>query len=83
MSIAANKVDGIRAARVNDEDDARLAREHNDANVLALGARQLPFDRALALVEIFLSAPFGGGRHRRRVDKIVALEVTASAERTK
>lgn len=83
MSIAANKVEGIRAARVNSVDDARLAREHNDANVLALGARVMSFDRALAAVETFLSTPFSGGRHRRRVDKIADLEVTSLAERTK
>ena len=83
MSIAANKVEGIRAARVSDEDDARLARDHNDANVLTLGARVMPFDRALAAVDVFLSTPFGGGRHQRRIDKIADLEATSPAERTR
>ncbi len=74
MSIAANKVRGVRAAPVTDLDSARLAREHNDANVLALGARILPRDRALELVRTFLDTPFAGGRHARRIRKITALE---------
>jgi ribose 5-phosphate isomerase B len=74
MAIAANKVRGVRAAPVTDLESARLAREHNDANVLALGARILPRERALELVRAFLDTPFAGGRHARRIRKITALE---------
>jgi ribose 5-phosphate isomerase B len=74
MAMAANKLPGVRAAPVTDEDSARLSREHNDANVLALGARTTPLDLARRIVELFLDTPFGGGRHRRRVDKINALD---------
>ncbi len=74
MAMAANKVRGIRAASVTDEVGARLARQHNDANVLALGGRVTPPDTAARLVRIFLDTPFEGGRHQRRVDKIAALE---------
>lgn len=74
MAIAANKVSGVRAAPVSDVEEARLCREHNDANVLTLGARITPSDRAIAIVRTFLDTPFSGGRHQRRVDKIVALE---------
>jgi ribose 5-phosphate isomerase B len=80
MAMAANKIPGIRAAPVADLDSARLAREHNDANVLALGARVLPRDRALEIVRTFLEAPFLGGRHERRVGKIAALERHAVEE---
>ncbi|MBP1633495.1 MAG: ywlF [Acidobacteria bacterium] len=74
MAMAANKVPGIRAASVTDETGARLARAHNDANVLTLGGRVTPPDTAARLVRIFLDTPFDGGRHQRRVDKISALE---------
>ena len=74
MAIAANKVRGIRAAPVTTPAAARLARRHNDANVLALGARTLAVDDALRIVDAFLTAPFEGGRHQRRVDKIAAVE---------
>jgi len=74
MAMAANKVDGIRAASVGDLESARLSREHNDANVLTLGARITPPDLALAIVRIFLGTPFAGGRHQRRVDKVMALQ---------
>jgi ribose 5-phosphate isomerase B len=74
MAIAANKIAGIRAASVIDEESARLSREHNDANILALGDRVTPHDRALAIVNLFLDTPFAGGRHQRRIDKITALE---------
>ncbi len=74
MAIAANKIDGVRAASVTDLDSARLAREHNDANVLALGARVTAPDRALQIVETFLDTPFAGGRHQRRLEKITAIE---------
>ncbi len=74
MAIAANKIDGVRAAPVIDLESARLAREHNDANILALGARVTTADTALQIVSTFLDTPFGGGRHQRRLDKITALE---------
>jgi len=74
MAIAANKIDGVRAAPVVDLESARLSREHNDANVLALGARVTSADMALQIVSTFLDTPFAGGRHQRRIDKIAALE---------
>jgi ribose 5-phosphate isomerase B len=76
MAMAANKVNGIRAAPVVDLESARLSREHNDANVLALGARITPPGLALDIVRLFLGTPFAGGRHQRRVDKVMALEGT-------
>ena len=74
ISIAANKVPGIRAALAHDVVTAQLAREHNDANVLALGARIVTPAAALEMVQTFLSTPFAGGRHQRRLDKIAQLE---------
>ena len=74
MAMAANKIAGVRAAAVIDEASARLSREHNDANVLALGERITASDQAKRLVDIFLETPFQGGRHQRRIDKIAALE---------
>jgi len=74
MAIAANKVPGVRAATVWDEATARLSRSHNDANVLALGARDTSPEVALALVRVFLETPFAGGRHQRRVEKVAALD---------
>lgn len=75
MSIAANKVKGIRAALAVSPDGARLARAHNDANVLALGAWQGADEKqVLAIAEAFLNTEFEGGRHARRVDKIRAYE---------
>jgi ribose 5-phosphate isomerase B len=74
MSIAANKVHGIRAAHVTSETEAQLSREHNDANVLALGGRVLQEDTACKIVDRWLSTQFAGGRHQERVDKIMAIE---------
>lgn len=74
MSIAANKVPGIRAAMVGDEYSARMARQHNDANVICLGGRVLGPDRARAILKAFLDAEFEGGRHQRRLDLITAAE---------
>ncbi len=74
MAMAANKVAGIRAAAVGDERAARLSREHNDANVLALGERLTPADTARRIVTVFLDTPFAGGRHERRVQKLNALD---------
>jgi len=70
MAIAANKVAGVRAAPVTDLDTARLSREHNDANVLALGARIVAPPLAEAILAVFLDTPFEGGRHERRVAKL-------------
>jgi ribose 5-phosphate isomerase B len=70
MSIAANKVAGVRAAVVTDELAAEMCRRHNDANVLCLGARVTPAERMASLAEIFLKTAFEGGRHERRVAKI-------------
>lgn len=74
MAIAANKIEGVRAAPVVDLESARLSREHNDANILALGARVTTADMALQIVATFLDTPFAGGRHQRRLDKIAALD---------
>ena len=75
MAMAANKVAGIRAAPIVDEASARLSREHNDANVIALGARLTAFEECRDLLRIFLDTTFEGGRHQRRVDKINALDI--------
>lgn len=74
MSIAANKVAGVRAAVVSDVDAARLSRQHNDANVLALGARITPAAEAAGIVRAFLETAFAGGRHTARLEKIRAME---------
>jgi ribose 5-phosphate isomerase B len=74
MAMAANKVAGARAAVAADADVARLARQHNDANVLALGARLTAPVHALAIVQAWLATPFEGGRHARRVDKLTQLD---------
>ena len=75
ISMAANKIHGIRAALCHTEFSARLARKHNDANVLALGGRVFGTELALAIAETFLREEFSGGeRHKRRVDKIMKLE---------
>jgi ribose 5-phosphate isomerase B len=74
MSMAANKIHGVRAALGAGEDEVRLTRQHNDANVLTLGARALDEERAMELVHIFLETEFEGGRHARRVAKIAQLE---------
>jgi ribose 5-phosphate isomerase B len=74
MAMAANKVAGVRAAVAANADVARLARQHNDANVLALGARLTAPGRALAIVQAWLTTSFEGGRHARRVDKLGQLD---------
>ena len=74
ISIAANKVEGIRAALAHDSLTARRAREHNDANVIALGGKVVGEDEAIAIVTEFLDAKFAGGRHQRRVDKITEMD---------
>ncbi len=79
MAIAANKVPGIRAAVVTETESARLSRSHNDANVLALGARRMPPELAGDIVTAFLDTPFEGGRHQRRVDKLTELDFSQPA----
>jgi ribose 5-phosphate isomerase B len=74
MSIAANKVDGIRAALGYRPEEVRLTRAHNNANVLALGAIFTDAATAKDLVHVFLETPFEGGRHQRRVEKIAKIE---------
>ena len=74
ISIAANKVRGIRAANVHDTTEARLSRQHNDANIVAIGQRTTGSETAKDIVDIFLSTDFEGGRHTARVEKITALE---------
>lgn len=74
VSIAANKVHGVRAARCDEPYSARMTRAHNDANVLCLGERVIGPGLAAETVLAFLAAPFEGGRHERRVRKIEALE---------
>ncbi|HYL46303.1 MAG TPA: ribose 5-phosphate isomerase B [Candidatus Limnocylindrales bacterium] len=73
-SIAANKVPGARAALCYDRATARNSREHNDANILTLGARLIPAETAREVLAAWLETPFAGGRHQRRVDKIRAIE---------
>lgn len=77
--IAANKVHGVRAALCHDETTARLARQHNNANVLALGGRLLGETLALAVVDVFLTTSFDGGRHQRRLDQLADIEREESA----
>lgn len=72
--IAANKVRGVRAALCHDLYTARLSREHNDANVLAMGGRIVAPDLALEIVGVWLATPFAGGRHARRVAQIAEIE---------
>ena len=74
MSMAANKISGIRAALATTPDAARLSRLHNDANVLCLAGRFLDAPTAEEIVRVWLETQFEGGRHQRRVDKIMALE---------
>jgi ribose 5-phosphate isomerase B len=77
-SIAANKVAGARAALCYDRATARNSREHNDANVLSLGAKLISPEAAREILAIWLSTPFAGGRHQRRVDKIRGIEERGS-----
>ena len=74
ISMAANKVKGIRAAACSDYFSAKYTRAHNDANALCLGGRVVGPGLAAELVEVFLNTPFEGGRHQKRIDKVMALE---------
>ena len=74
ISIACNKIKGIRCALCGDTYSARMSREHNDANILALGGRVIGRDLAMEIVSIWLKTEFAGGRHGRRVEKISEIE---------
>jgi ribose 5-phosphate isomerase B len=74
MEIAANKVPGVRAALAWNEETARLARQHNDANIVAVGARTTPQETIGRIIRAFLTTDFEGGRHQRRIEKIRKLE---------
>ncbi len=74
ISLAANKVNGVRAACCSDYFSAKMTRAHNNANILALGGRVVGAGLALELVDVFLSTEFEGGRHQRRIDQITAIE---------
>jgi ribose 5-phosphate isomerase B len=74
ISIAANKVKGVRCAACSETFSAEMSRLHNDANIIAVGARVVGVGLALKIVETFLNTGFEGGRHARRVDKIMAIE---------
>ena len=80
-SIAACKLAGIRAAVCHDEETARLSRQHNDLNVLALAGRACSREQAIRIVAAWLGTAFEGGRHERRLAKVAELEVTGAAAR--
>jgi len=73
-TIVANKVRGVRCAVCWNEELARLSRAHNDANVISIGARMIPVELALKMLDLWLTTPFDGGRHARRIQKITALD---------
>ena len=79
--IAANKVNGVRAALCHDEWMARMARQHNNANVLAFGARVVADARALSILDLFLATEFEGGRHQPRIDQLAAIEAQECEKR--
>ena len=83
MSIAANKIKGIRAAICHDELNARISRDHNDANVLCISGDQIGEVLLRKIVEVWLSTEFAGGRHQRRVNKIAAIEEGKAPEEVK
>jgi RpiB/LacA/LacB family sugar-phosphate isomerase len=74
MAIAANKAPGVRAALAWNEETARLARQHNDANIVAVGERTTPRETIDQIIRAFLTTDFEGGRHERRIEKIKRLE---------
>ena len=74
VSIVANKVKGVRCALLSDKMSARLTRQHNNTNMMAMGAGVVGEKLALEIVDVWLDTPFEGGRHQRRIDKITALE---------
>ena len=74
VSIAENKIHGIRCALLSDKMSARLTRAHNNTNMMALGAGVVGEMLALEIIDVWLDTPFDGGRHQRRIDKVMALE---------
>lgn len=82
MAMAANKVPGVRAAACGDPQTARLSREHNNANVLTLGGRTTAREAAIEILTVWLDTGFAGGRHRRRLEKLAALERPAAEDAT-
>ena len=80
MAMAANKVTGVRAAPAVSSDEVKMTREHNDANILTIGAKYLDEQQAMDLVRIFLDTEFSGGRHARRVAKIALIELLNTEE---
>jgi ribose 5-phosphate isomerase B len=74
ISIAANKIAGVRAAVCWNEETARLARQHNDANIICLGARFIEPDLAARMIRVFMETEFDGGRHQQRVEKLTKLD---------
>lgn len=74
ISLAANKVKGIRAAVVSEPVSARLTKEHNNANIIAFGARIVGIEMAKSILDAYLNAEFMGGKHQRRIDKVMAIE---------
>ena len=81
IAMAANKISGVRAAVVHDVTSARMAKEHNDANVVCIGARLTGPQVAIEALDTFLSSSWQAGRHARRIDKITALEAATATER--
>jgi ribose 5-phosphate isomerase B len=81
MMLAANKVPGIRAVAANDTISARMAREHNNANVLTMGGRMIDAATMRQIVDTWLSTPFAGGRHERRLEKIDAIDQRYHSEK--
>jgi ribose 5-phosphate isomerase B len=82
MSIVANKFPGVRAALISDEFTARMSKEHNNANIVVMGGRVVTPEQARAMVTAWLDAQFEGGRHQRRLDKIVQIEEEIRAGRS-
>lgn len=80
MSIVANRFPGVRAALCLDEESARLSRMHNDANILVLAGRKTDPETAFRIIRTWLTTPFEGGRHQRRLDKINAVEVKLNGD---
>ena len=74
ISISANKINGIRAAHVTDSYSAKMSKEHNNANIICLGGRITGYEIAREIVDAYMNAEFAGGRHERRVEKIMNLE---------
>ncbi len=83
MSIAANKVHGVRAAHVTSEFEGRICREHNNANVIALGGRVLTFENAIKIVDAWLGATFSAGRHQERLNQIAEIETAETEQEDK